>query len=1388
MGSALITVAVFAPLLAAVAVAALRPVGLTAGRIVTVGCGVGSLAGIAALTMSGFEDNGLIGDVAGLGLRVDRASAMLLTVAVATGTVVASFARRNVDVDPRGNRFFVLFGVLVTGSALVVVPGGAIALTAGWLASTWALIGLVGHRNEVASTRRAQRRTALALVIGDAALVIAVLTAVAVAGSDAIRDIGAAVGELESSSVLGASAADIVAILLVIAGASRSALVPFHRWLVSTLAAPTPVSALVHAGFVSAAGLLIIRFGPLVIASFAAAHLAFALGVITVIAALGSGSTRVDVKGKLAWSTAAQMGFMVVQCAVGAFSSAVFHIAGHGMYKASLFLGAGDAVSASLRSSRRTSPLTVGSSAARIVSTLLIATGAVALAMAVIPPDVNNSGVVLIAVFAWLTVAHGVWGWLERGSSRWPRPVIEGALGALVGAFGYIGGLRIVEYFLQPSFGSLSEASSVSTATLVTTLVVIGLLAALWNLVESPAATTVRDALTTVAARTAHPAVSGDLVGRLGHVSTSTASPIAVPTSDVSADPSTRSRIRADIARASNVVAPTWPLTSVVAVNPLGGLEGLGFEAAATVAREQLHARTYLTLEEYQRDHAQGLTSDDDVRWAVRSQFLETCAQDPVRLGNRVVPIAEIIDADMLHSPEPVEATPARTVGERIEGTNGPIGHLIDVSICHSITQFVGRKTSSSIASVPFLQQAHNDAAGVSSVRHLLSASAVAWLRGLDANPASIIAAVFAATGVADDQRVAEMRGHLARLQGWAGYAKWRSEWAHSDEKRPPLALIELVAARSALEAALLMSNAFSDPRTSNRNANDDARTSAIASALGVDDSEARTTIAQVTAQVGPFQRHEAWLRAQERSVDHNLLSTIERFDPDTTPKQADAQLVFCIDVRSEGFRRNLELTGPYDTIGFAGFFGVAMSVRRLEWAAPEARCPVLVAPSLTASERPVSQPDALAAINESLARDRRKGGTTAVATRTKSGLGAPFVMAEAAGWVTGPIAAAKTLLPRRSPASLNKSTIMELERGTDADADLGQRVFIAEAVLRTMGLIHGFAPLVVLCGHTSHNTNNPHATALDCGACAGASGQDNARTVAALLNDAEVRTGLREQGIDIPDGTHFVGALHDTVSDTVEILDRHSIEGSHAQIVERLTADLEVAAARQSARRSEDLPGPMDTVRDRGTDWAQVRPEWGLARNSSFIIGPRSMTAGLDLEGRSFLHTYEADNDPDGKVLETIMTAPMVVAHWISSQYYFSTVDREAFGAGDKLIHNVVADTAVISGESGDLRVGLPSQSTHLGDERHHQAIRLLAVIQAPLERIEQIIQQHPILQTLTAGSWIRIAGRSHPHEPWSLRSPGGTWNTEPQALGISDSTTPNTTIPNNLEQQETS
>jgi uncharacterized protein YbcC (UPF0753/DUF2309 family) len=687
---------------------------------------------------------------------------------------------------------------------------------------------------------------------------------------------------------------------------------------------------------------------------------------------------------------------------------------------------------------------------------------------------------------------------------------------------------------------------------------------------------------------------------------------------------------------------------------------------------------------------------------------------------------------------------------------------VIDEVLSRWLADFVAPATwSARRRGEDFVAMARRLAVEDPQVDRLLGASARTWIGALGDDPAALIDAAFSVTGVEDESRVDEMRGHLARLAGWSGLAKWRKEWAPTDDPHPMIAPIEIIAVRSMLEAAVIASvipeyRPHAGERLADTESMLSARVSVVAHELGVEASGTDlSAIADVLATVPAAARASLWLSAQEHHIDEGLLSLLDRVDPGATLARPDAQVVFCIDVRSEGLRRHLEIGGNIETFGFAGFFGVAMRVRRLGWEKPEARCPVLVAPAISAEED--VRRDAVGAVAAELAKQRTLEAVHHAHDEAKHGPGAPFVLAETAGWAVGPAAMARTWIPASARPVPVPSTTLRL----DEDVLVEQRVFLAESVLNTMGLVDRFAPLVVLCGHTSTTVNNPHATALECGACGGAAGDSNARAVAALLNSAEIRMHLVERGITIPEDTWFLGAVHDTASDHVTLLDAQDAPVHLQPIIDDLRQQLAGAGQQQSGVRARHLPGPEQRVRHRGADWAQVRPEWGLARNAAFIVGPRSMTAGLDLDGRAFLHTYDADLDPSGRVLETIMTAPLVVAHWISSQYYFSTVDPEVFGAGDKLLHNPIGATGVISGDSGDLRVGLPLQSTHLDGRRHHQPVRLLAVIQADIVRIERIIAANPILQTLTQGSWLRIAGRSHPHEPWSTRTPSGTWTT---------------------------
>ena len=325
----------------------------------------------------------------------------------------------------------------------------------------------------------------------------------------------------------------------------------------------------------------------------------------------------------------------------------------------------------------------------------------------------------------------------------------------------------------------------------------------------------------------------------------------------------------------------------------------------------------------------------------------------------------------------------------------------------------------------------------------------------------------------------------------------------------------------------------------------------------------------------------------------------------------------------------------------------------------------------------------------------------------------------------------------------------------------------MAETAVRMMGIAQ-FAPLVVLAGHASESMNNLYQSALDCGACGGNPGAANARASAAIFNDPDVRALLVARGIDIPADSFFIAAEHNTVTDAVTLLDRHLIPPSHVDAAHTFDRAQRTAADLLVRERAQTLPGasPQDPARVQGRahDWAEVYPELGLAGNAAMIIGPRQMTRGVDLHRRVFLHSYETGLDPDGAALETIMTAPLVVAQWINHQYLFSALNPTTLGAGTKTIHNAIGTLGVLSGHAGDLRRGLPWQSVGLGDQLFHEPMRLTVIIQAPLHSIGRIVSGNQVLRNLLDNDWITLTARNDPAAPWHRYTKYG-WTAVPTA-----------------------
>jgi uncharacterized protein YbcC (UPF0753/DUF2309 family) len=312
------------------------------------------------------------------------------------------------------------------------------------------------------------------------------------------------------------------------------------------------------------------------------------------------------------------------------------------------------------------------------------------------------------------------------------------------------------------------------------------------------------------------------------------------------------------------------------------------------------------------------------------------------------------------------------------------------------------------------------------------------------------------------------------------------------------------------------------------------------------------------------------------------------------------------------------------------------------------------------------------------------------------------------------------------------------LQRGGRVLA-VGEQAELAAGILNAMGLVKAFAPVVMLVGHGSSTRNNPHKAGLDCGACGGQTGEVNVRVLARLLNASEVREALAGHDIHIPSDTRFLPALHNTTTDEIEVFD---VEDPDERLHQWLQAAGEQARRERAGRLG--LDGLSDKAlaeasRRRARDWSQVRPEWGLADNAAFIVAPRARTRHIDLQGRVFLHDYRWQDDAGFKVLELIMTAPMLVTHWINMQYNASVTDNLKYGSGNKLLHNVVdGHIGVFEGNGGDLRIGLSMQSLHDGRRWMHEPRRLSVYIAAPRAAIADIVERHEVVTNLIDNDWL--------------------------------------------------
>ncbi|MGW8207040.1 MAG: YbcC family protein [Hyphomicrobiaceae bacterium] len=755
--------------------------------------------------------------------------------------------------------------------------------------------------------------------------------------------------------------------------------------------------------------------------------------------------------------------------------------------------------------------------------------------------------------------------------------------------------------------------------------------------------------------------------------------------------------LHASAARAARTVPPMWPLSSTVAVNPYLGLTHDDLALAGARLARVLGVRATMPRHWYQNRIESGEIKDVDLAAAIAA----------VRT-NANITVAQLKAAARQDRPAPVAIATVADLAAEVSGVDWP----------GVIEQRIGAWAADYFDAGQALWAAPKGKSAYAAWRavaiHDLTPE-IAGLAGFAAfvadGPDTAQAVLHESSrmmGLSDEVLETYFLRLLMGLGGWSQYARyhvWQAELAGQDN---PL-MIDLLAIALTWEMALFRQYA----------------TKISARWEGV-----RAHYA-APVQPGTDDIIDACLQeAAERAAQRSILATLHSIAPAPADERPTLQAAFCIDVRSEVFRRALEAMDPgIRTLGFAGFFGLPTNHRGFASDVEERRLPVLLKPAITS--------------RSGASGDARRDELTRVSARAIRAWGrfklaavSSFAFVEA----MGPIYAGKLL--RDSLSFPEPKRPQEPAPRFDPELDVDTRIDTAEKILRAMSLTQAFAPVVLLIGHGANVVNNPYKSALHCGACGGHSGEVNARLLAGLLNDPAVRSGLHERGIEIPNDTLFIGALHDTTTDAVTLFSEDTDAagvGVHLAKVRRWLAQAADIARTERALRLPRAEGPASILR-RSRDWAEIRPEWGLAGCKAFIAAPRSRTAGKKLDGRTFLHDYDWRQDQGFGVLELIMTAPVVVASWISLQYYGSSVAPEVFGAGDKLLHNVTGGIGVVEGNGGMLRSGLPWQSVHDGEKLVHEPLRLAVFIEAPTEAMSMVLEQHAEVRALFDNGWLHL------------------------------------------------
>ena len=364
-----------------------------------------------------------------LGVHVDTVAVVMMVLVSFIGLIITRFSMRYLRGDPGQGRFFRWLSFTLGSTLLLVMSCNLVMFTAAWMLTSFGLHQLLTHYPERTWAMWAARKKFLISRLGDAALIAALILTYRSFGTTEYTAIFAAADEIHQGTATGGWATSVIGILFALGAVTKSAQVPFHSWLPDTMETPTPVSALMHAGVINAGGFLIIRLSPLVSLSPIALDLLAFIGAVTALLGSVVMLTQTSIKRSLAYSTIAQMGFMMLQCGLGAFSAALLHIVAHSAYKAHSFLCSGSVLDAAARVRLpATSPASAGRNAVALAGAVAIGTAIVIGTFQLMGMDiVTKPGGAVLGLILTLALIQFLWSGLASHPWRVSLRSVAGA-------------------------------------------------------------------------------------------------------------------------------------------------------------------------------------------------------------------------------------------------------------------------------------------------------------------------------------------------------------------------------------------------------------------------------------------------------------------------------------------------------------------------------------------------------------------------------------------------------------------------------------------------------------------------------------------------------------------------------------------------------------------------------------------------------------------------------------------------------------------------------------------------------------------------------------------------------------------------------------------------